>query len=331
ALQKTLPPIQESTEETYCVLTFAIEDTGPGLSPAELTSIFAPFVQAEAGRKAKEGSGLGLAISRHYAQLMGGDLTVTSTVGQGSTFTCSVTAEHCTALAATQRPPSQRIIGLTPGQPAYRLLVVDDESSNRRLLVRMLAPLGFHVSEAESGYAALTIWQAWKPHVIFLIMNLPDIDGFTITRQIKAFPGSHTTIVGLTSSISKEDQHALLAAGCDEVIKIPLHEHTILGLLHKHTGVQYQTIKTEPGMTPLGNRALWFDHSLLTPTQMIPPALLHQLRDAIVMGDLSAINALATQIKPFEASVAQQIEAMAYEFAYDDLISLLDALTPTDY
>ncbi|PDW00871.1 hypothetical protein [Candidatus Chloroploca asiatica] len=62
---------------------------------------------------------------------------------------------------------------------------------------------------------------------------------------------------------------------------------------------------------------------------MIPPALLHQLRDAIMLGDLSAINALATQIKPFEASVDQQIEAMAYEFAYDDMITLLDALEQT--
>ncbi|WP_165360667.1 PAS domain S-box protein [Candidatus Chloroploca sp. Khr17] len=331
APQETIRTLHKSTEETCCVLTFAIEDTGPGLSPEELISIFAPFVQAKAGHKAQEGSGLGLAISRHYAQLMGGDLTVTSTVGQGAIFTCSITAEQCSALAIPQQSANQRVIGLHPGQPDYRILIVDNQNTNRRLLVRMLAPLGFQVSEAESGYAALRIWQAWNPHVIFLTMNLPDIDGFAITRQIKTLPGTNTTIVGFTSSISEEDQHALLAAGCDEVIKIPLHEHTILRLLQKHTGVKYQTIKSEPGTTPLGNRALWVDHSLLTPTQSIPRTLLHQLRDAIVMGDLSAINALATQIKPFEASIAQQIEAMAYEFAYDELISLLDALTPTDY
>ncbi|NCC32300.1 MAG: response regulator, partial [Chloroflexia bacterium] len=330
APQATLHSLHESTEETSCILTFAVEDTGPGLSPAEITTIFAPFMQAEAGHKAKEGSGLGLAISQHYAQLMGGELTVTSTVGQGAIFTCSITAEQCSALATPQQPANQRVIGLHPGQPDYRILIVDNQNTNRRLLVRMLAPLGFQVSEAESGYAALSIWQAWNPHVIFLAMNLPDIDGFAITRQIKTFPGTNTTMVGLTSSISEEDQHALLAAGCDEVIKIPLHEHTILRLLQKHTGAQYRTIKTEPGITPLGNRAIWHDQSLPAPTQVIPQALLHQLRDAIVMGDLSAINALATAIKPFEAWVAQQIEALAYEFAYDELISLLDVLTPTD-
>ncbi|MCP4713677.1 MAG: hypothetical protein GY868_01060, partial [Deltaproteobacteria bacterium] len=117
------------------ILHFSIADTGPGIAAGELETLFEAFAQSESGYVAREGTGLGLTISRQFVQLMGGQIHVESEVGRGAVFTFSLPVE---AAASPPPPPSdiqQRVIGLAPNQPRYRILVVDDKTDNRQLLV----------------------------------------------------------------------------------------------------------------------------------------------------------------------------------------------------
>ncbi len=167
-------------------LIFEVQDTGCGIAPEEIDLLFEAFEQTEIGRKYQQGTGLGLAISRKYVQLMGGDITVSSMPGVGSTFTFDVQI----ALTCPREIPinqiKSKILALASTDKTYRILVVDDSKESRLLLVKILTSLGFEVREARDGSEAIANWESWQPHLIFMDMRMPVMDGYEATKIIKA-------------------------------------------------------------------------------------------------------------------------------------------------
>ena len=209
ALRVTARPAAQPSDSRRSSLHFEVEDTGPGIDPNDLPTIFDAFVQSETGRRAQGGTGLGLTISREFVSLMGGELTASSEVGQGSCFRFDVQVgltplEGDTAhVTATRR----RVVGLEADQPAWRLLVVDENEAARLLLVKLLEPIGFEVAEATNGQQAIEVWQRWQPHIILMDMRMPIMDGYEATRRIKATPqGRNTLIVAVSASAFEEDR-----------------------------------------------------------------------------------------------------------------------------
>lgn len=148
-------------------LHFEVEDTGPGIAPAEMAGLFDAFVQTETGQKFAEGTGLGLAITRKFVQLMGGEIQISSVLGEGAIFKFDIKIDEPDSIELIAKP-LRRVIGLEPNQEVYRLLVVDDTKENRLLLVKLLEPIGFEVQEAENGAEGLALWESWQPHLIWM-------------------------------------------------------------------------------------------------------------------------------------------------------------------
>ncbi|MCC5667287.1 response regulator [Nostoc sp. CHAB 5784] len=167
-------------------LFFEVQDTGCGIAPQELDLLFEAFEQTEIGRKFQQGTGLGLAISRKYVQLMKGDITVNSIPGVGSRFAFDIQI----ALTCPREMPTNQVryqtLALAPTEKAYRILVVDDSKESRMLLVKILTFVGFEVREARDGSEAVANWESWQPHLIFMDMRMPVMDGYEATRIIKA-------------------------------------------------------------------------------------------------------------------------------------------------
>ncbi|BAY79818.1 multi-sensor hybrid histidine kinase (plasmid) [Nostoc linckia NIES-25] len=167
-------------------LIFEVEDTGCGIAPEEIDLLFEAFEQTEIGRKSQQGTGLGLAISRKYVELMGGDITVSSTPDIGSIFTFDVQI----ALACPREMPTNQnkypVLGLAAAQEGYRILVVDDSKESRLLLVKILTSMGFEVREATNGKEAVVSWESWQPHLVFMDMRMPVMNGYEATRIIKS-------------------------------------------------------------------------------------------------------------------------------------------------
>ncbi|MCB0166829.1 MAG: GAF domain-containing protein, partial [Anaerolineae bacterium] len=159
-------------------LYFEVEDTGPGIAPEELATVFDAFVQTSTGQSSNEGTGLGLTISYQFVQLMGGELTAASELGQGTLFTFDIKASLAQAGQVKTESRDRRVIGLAPNQPHFRILVVDDSETNRQLVRKLLTPLGFAVKEAVNGQDAIALWQQWKPHLIWMDMRMPVMDGY---------------------------------------------------------------------------------------------------------------------------------------------------------
>lgn len=232
-------------------LYFEVIDTGEGIAPEEMNLLFEAFAQTETGRKSQQGTGLGLAISRKYVELMGGNITVVSTLGQGSRFAFDIQIKLASANDIPHNQNQSQVIALAPEQGEYRILVVDDIKDSRLVLVKLLTSIGFIVREATNGQEAIAQWLEWQPHLIFMDMRMPVMDGYEATKEIKARAKSdknnsqssishrQTIIIALTASAFEEECQKILSIGCDDFIRKPFTQEILLAKVREHLGVKY--------------------------------------------------------------------------------------------
>jgi two-component system sensor histidine kinase/response regulator len=173
-----------STATAAHTLCFEVEDTGHGIAPEELSELFQAFHQTRTGEKSKEGTGLGLRISQKFVQLMGGEITVRSQIGQGSCFSFYIQADLATGGLSSPEVQIEGVVSIAPGKN-YRILIVEDNPANRLLLKQLMIQLGVEVLEAENGEQAIALWQQWQPNLIFMDMQMPVLNGYEATRQIR--------------------------------------------------------------------------------------------------------------------------------------------------
>lgn len=224
------------------LLHFEVEDTGPGISPEDISQLFSAFFQAAATRNEVPGTGLGLAISYQYAVLMGGDLTVESQVGRGSTFRLTLpVAVMNDSDTSPLEAEEQRVVRLAPGQPPYRVLVAEDAPDSRLLLVNLLNSVGFAVRGVQNGKECIEQWEMWRPHLIWMDLRMPEMNGYEATQHIKRTEnGNQTVVIALTASAFEEERTRILAAGCDDFVRKPFRVSDIFEHMAKHLGVRYE-------------------------------------------------------------------------------------------
>ena len=213
----------------------AVTDTGIGLTPEQMGKLFQDFVQADASTTRKYGgTGLGLAISRRFCQMMGGDITVTSELGRGSTFTIRLPAE----VGAVQPAAAVRdAVAARPGAAASgapTVLVVDDDPTVREVIERHLTREGFAVVTANGGQEGLRLARELHPAAITLDVMMPDLDGWTVLAAIKGDPELADIPVILVSIVDEKKRGYALGA-TDYLVK-PVDRVKLSGVLHNICG-----------------------------------------------------------------------------------------------
>jgi CheY-like chemotaxis protein len=200
---------------------------------------------------------------------------------------------------------------------------------NRQLIVRLLAPLGFELREAANGQEAIDIWQAWAPHLIWMDMRMPVMDGYEATRRIKAtLQGHATAIIALTASALEEDRQVILSEGCDDYIRKPFREQELLDALEKHLGVRFLYETPREGEVPLspvaGARPARDD----TTDRLadLPASCVEELRQAVRLGAVDSIQAAIADIRAHDAELADRLAAWADAFEHDRILSLIESL-----
>ena len=258
------------TEPTEPMLQFDVVDTGIGMTPDQLARLFRPFAQADASTTRKfGGTGLGLMISKRLAELLGGDITVESTPGEGSLFRATVAAgsldgvkmlDDAAATAATANHlDTAATTELDVDRLACRILLVEDGLDNQRLITHVLEKAGAEVTIVENGQLAVDVAlptvnravgdDSHRPFdVILMDMQMPVMDGYQATTVLRR-NGYTGPIIALTAHAMASDREKCLAAGCDEYVTKPVNRRVMLEAIERCLQGQEEpaSVLTGPG------------------------------------------------------------------------------------
>jgi signal transduction histidine kinase/DNA-binding response OmpR family regulator len=233
------------------LVVFEVQDTGAGISAEDQERIFDPFVQV--GRqKGKEGAGLGLTITRQLVELMNGSIRVESAPGEGSLFRVAIPM-RVTEPSEVLPPRAQEneVVQLESGETKYRVLVMEDQKANRLLLERLLLNAGFEVAVAVTGVEGVERFHTFRPHLVWMDLRMPEMDGMEATRRIRASEGGKDVkIIAVTASGFENERKEFLAQGIDDYILKPYRPAQIYDCLTRHLGVHFRSQSTAGSLTP---------------------------------------------------------------------------------
>jgi len=307
------------------MLCFEVEDSGIGISPENQALIFEAFEQTEVGRMVSGGTGLGLTISREFVELMGGKISLQSTVAQGTIFTTLIPLQLADAVTMPVSNQDCHILGLAPNQPARRILVVDDISDSRKVLTQLLSTIGFEVEEAADGHDAIAKWETWQPHLILMDIRMPILNGREATHQIRQREqtrdanglksAARTKIIAFTASAFIDDREQAIAAGYDDFISKPVSETHLLNSIAQHLNItyQYDLIKENGNLDQP-------EQSLLNLLSQMPQDWLKQLHDAANLCDDTGIEQLLKTSDAPSPVLIQLLENHIRNFNFEPLL-----------
>lgn len=301
-------------------IRFQIEDTGVGITPEQISKIFLPFEQVGEARKQAEGSGLGLAISRKLVEMMGSEIQVDSQLGKGSLFWIDLELSISSELVSLPGKLEANIRGYQGKR--RRVLVVDDSWENRAVIVNLLEPFGFIVTEANNGKDGLEKTAIIQPDLIITDLVMPEMDGYEMTQRLRNLPEfKELKIVASSASVSASERRKSLQYGCNDFIPKPVLLVELLEKLQIYLDLEWIYEVSDESANGSKNGVI------NTEEIVVPPAKeLIVLYAAARIGDFSEIEAEASRIKLLDEkyeALTNKVRHFAEDFEDTAIINLL--------
>jgi signal transduction histidine kinase/DNA-binding NarL/FixJ family response regulator len=309
-----------TADANSCRLRFEIQDTGVGMSPAQIDKICLPFEQVGDNSRKQEGTGLGLAISTQIIKIMDSELHIESQPSIGSCFSFEVDLPAVANWTTTTLDSSKgKIIGYQGNRRT--VLLVDDRWENRSVIFSLLEPLGFHIIEAIDGQQGLDQAELAHPDLIITDLVMPVVDGFEFIDQLRRNPNLQTTpVIASSASVFETDQHKSLDAGANEFLAKPVQADELLNMLKTHLTLEWQyeaPPKAEIKATASSSQS----------TAVPPAEILEQLTDLVLAGDLDSIVKLAQTLDTQYQGFAKTIISMSEQFQIKQLKTFLQQMS----
>ncbi len=304
-------------------LDFEVEDTGIGIAPEDQRRIFNPFVQLNPATSSREGTGLGLTLSRMFIELLGGEISVRSQAGGGSTFAFHIVVNLAQGAAVHTQQKDRRAISLLPGQPPYRLLIVDDSAENRFVLRQSLERVGFQVLEAAGGQEAVEMYESDRPDLIWMDLRMPGMDGNEAAARIReAEKGRHTPIIALTAGVMGDEGAPSRSPVFDDVVYKPFREVEVFAQLEKHLGVQF-LYQPSTGPATGGDNSREGDGLTSADLEVLPREWLEEFSRILRKGRSAELIERIERISGEHADLARKLGELVRVHQFDRLIPLV--------
>ncbi|AOY80041.2 AAA family ATPase [Moorena producens JHB] len=308
-------------QQTASIIRFQVIDSGVGMCPEQLETIFQPFEQVGDTQRRSAGTGLGLAISKQLVELMGGQLMVTSEFGKGSTFWFDIPFPVVKTVTKTQPEIVGQIKGYK-GKPC-QILVVDDQLENRLVLLNMLAPLGFDIVTAENGKQAVDMAAELHPDLILTDLVMPVKTGFQAVKEIRQIAEiKDIPIIAVSASVLDMDQNKSKRVGCQAFLSKPIDQNKLFALLGKYLPIEwvYEPID-DMGLSKNGT-------SGQTPTIIPPPPEeIEILYELAMLGSMKKIRDRAMLIENLHENYrpfANKLKDLADGFQEQEILTLVE-------
>lgn len=303
-------------------IRFEVIDTGVGMTEEQMQKIFLPFEQVGDTRSRAEGTGLGLAVTRRLVESMGSSVQVESTPGQGSRFWFELTLPSVVLEQTQASRMDQKIIGYK-GQP-IKILVAEDEESNRSMLFHLLTSVGFEVLLAENGLEEIEKARTTHPNAILTDLVMPEMSGVLAVQHIRRIPELQGVIIIATSAnVFEKDKQEMILAGCDGFLGKPLHARQLFDLLATHLKLEwvYEAPKCQASNQPVTSETL--------AKPFIPPPTkeLDILHGLIMGGDMDDIQEYANHLERMDQKYhpfAEKLRELAKDFEDEQLLKLVE-------
>lgn len=315
---------EQDEQSPITKIWFQVEDTGIGIAPEELEEIFLPFQRGNRSHSS-EGTGLGLAISRKLVRMMGSELFVKSTPGQGSVFWFELELPEVADWTEPNRAIERPIIGFKG--KTRKVLVADDNPENRSVLVNLLCPLGFDVAEATDGDDCLRKVAEFRPDVVLMDLVMPKLDGFETTQQLRQSTDfNEIVVIAASASAFEQDQQRSLASGCNDFISKPIQAKELLKRLQQHLRLEW-VYETEGGYEireATGEK----NGSSLPPASLVSlyAPEMAALHESVLIGDIRGILEQAEKLEQLDelwVPFATQLRQFAKTFQVKKIQDLL--------
>lgn len=306
----------------YNRLTTVVSDTGPGIPEKEMDLLFNAFSQTETGRNKNEGTGLGLSICKAYIEMMHGEISVNSKLGEGSSFSFHLILPEGDAVEVQQKEKEKIITGLVPGQGEYRILIVEDRYESRKLMEKMLAIPDILVKTAVNGKEGVELAASWNPHLIWMDIRMPVMDGIDATRHIRLLEnGINIPIIAVTASIYEEDQLIIHKVGCTDVLRKPVSVSQVFRKMAEHLDIRY--VYEETSGIPAKQKRIKVRHKDLSG---LSGPLIDELENAVLRLDSSEIKKLIKQASPDNPQTTEVLVELADDYRYDEILNIINRL-----
>ena len=294
------------------IASFEVEDTGIGISAADIERIFLPFERSQSANQRKEvGTGLGLAISNMLAHIMGGELTVNSTPGKGSVFRLRV---YLREVREPSRPESATAKPVGYLGPRKRLLVVDDHASQRVILREMLEPLGFDIAEASSGEECLDKVAQQRPDLVLMDVAMSGIDGWETCARLRDAGHIELPVIVVSANVFDTTARKGVSMVCNDFIAKPFLLPDLLAKLKLHLGIEWL-----PGLQPAA--------STTQSIRLVPPrATLARLLELGAIGYVKGITGELDRLEqkhPMYAPFCGELRTLAERFRLPEYMNRL--------
>ena len=329
---------KEKEEEWGHILRFTVKDTGMGIPKEKLGMLFTRFSQVDSSVSKKfGGTGLGLAISKKLCEMMGGEIGVKSVPGKGSVFWFTLRLKKGKRLEENR---DMSYLNRDRVRFSGKILVVDDNPLNGEVLKRLLEKLGLEVDVATSGGEALERVQGNDYHLIFMDVQMPDMDGIEVTRRLRQSRGGdvHVPVIAFTANAMREEIERCLGSGMDDYLTKPIFVDRLISILRKWLSpemVETRKIGETPFATNQGSSSPQsFDVNALVERSLgdkeickrvlhayleTAPSLVREIEEAASSKDMDRLAQVSHSLKGASANIggemvvgaAERIEALA--------------------